>query len=409
VRPSPPDRVILVGTSGSPEKLVAHFRAAGRISVARQPARFLYRVSHTRYDALVLDLRPGSGFDWGLAALVANEAPPVALILRVPVAPASVWRQTLRRLMNPVTWVRGESPVTPAQFHRLPRLSSASPAALAQLTELARFFQPASETIGPLESRLRSWELPSGITVTLVSALAGDRRAVSTPDAPPLSPEARQSWEILHHLRSRRPAHRLPPELFSTRMIYVPLFLRRKPVAVLAVARPRAWSACMRRIVASLLRSVFEARLEIAAASLDPLTAAGNRRKLQTDLPYWVEGAPCVGLALVDLHGLGRINARRGYEAGDRCLQAFARLVGRALEGYGSLYRFGGDEFVAVIRAASCQQSRRLWEEALRAARRDPTAGPSVTGARCAFYCLPHPSTRAIREMLHRGVARVFR
>lgn len=93
----------------------------------------------------------------------------------------------------------------------------------------------------------------------------------------------------------------------------------------------------------------------------DSLTGVWNRYALENfsssvmDSSSYVmySGATAVAplsVLFMDLDGLKEINGRLGHYVGDRLLQAFAELVGRQLHrSLDSLFRFGGDEFVAVL------------------------------------------------------------
>jgi diguanylate cyclase (GGDEF)-like protein len=89
------------------------------------------------------------------------------------------------------------------------------------------------------------------------------------------------------------------------------------------------------------------------AVGEDPLTDLPNMLALIAELPgpTGKSGGVAVGF---DITRLGKINEEQGRNAGDRTLVAFARSLADAASQVGServsLYRFGGDEFCAIIR-----------------------------------------------------------
>jgi len=101
----------------------------------------------------------------------------------------------------------------------------------------------------------------------------------------------------------------------------------------------------------------------------DPLTGAFNRRWLAA------RGRPRkdVVVILLDLDGLRRVNDRRGYAAGDRCLISVARAIRTALGPSRPLVRLGGDEFL-VPWTGSVSEARLVAAAAVAAAgaRRTP-------------------------------------
>jgi diguanylate cyclase (GGDEF)-like protein len=96
------------------------------------------------------------------------------------------------------------------------------------------------------------------------------------------------------------------------------------------------------------------ARLE-AEAGRDGLTGALTRRageeRLRAELAAAARGAgPPPAVAVLDADGLKAVNDRRGHAAGDGCLRHLAAVLERHVGGRGWVARWGGDEFVAVVR-----------------------------------------------------------
>jgi diguanylate cyclase (GGDEF)-like protein len=88
-------------------------------------------------------------------------------------------------------------------------------------------------------------------------------------------------------------------------------------------------------------------------ARVDPLTRLGNRRAFEEALTAEVArsvraGAP-LSLLLCDLDGFKAINDHHGHLAGDDCLRQAADAMRAELRLADSAYRWGGDEFVAIL------------------------------------------------------------
>lgn len=81
---------------------------------------------------------------------------------------------------------------------------------------------------------------------------------------------------------------------------------------------------------------------------MDSLTKAGNRAKLWEDLHQFLKKDQSFSMLFMDLDRFKQINDRYGHMIGDQYLKHFAEVVSRILSDHGQLYRFGGDEFVAV-------------------------------------------------------------
>jgi len=102
----------------------------------------------------------------------------------------------------------------------------------------------------------------------------------------------------------------------------------------------------------------------------DSLTGLPNRRALMNDLsaalPHANDAKPLV-LALFDLDGFKQYNDTFGHLAGDALLGRLSDRLASALDGIGTAYRMGGDEFcvVAPLGATDVEEIPRLAGEAL--------------------------------------------
>jgi diguanylate cyclase (GGDEF)-like protein len=98
----------------------------------------------------------------------------------------------------------------------------------------------------------------------------------------------------------------------------------------------------------------------------DPLTYAGNRRQMRQDLNSAIESHRRTGqafaLVLIDLDHFKRINDEQGHEVGDEALKAFADAVRSAIRAVDGFYRFGGEEFVVLLRGDDPDDAERVVE-----------------------------------------------
>ena len=93
-------------------------------------------------------------------------------------------------------------------------------------------------------------------------------------------------------------------------------------------------------------------RRESRDATTDALTELGNRRQLMDDLQQALQDArrgATSTLAFFDLDGFKRYNDSFGHGAGDALLVRLGRALARAVDGLGSAYRLGGDEFCVLL------------------------------------------------------------
>jgi diguanylate cyclase (GGDEF)-like protein len=146
------------------------------------------------------------------------------------------------------------------------------------------------------------------------------------------------------------------------------LFLLRTPIGAVADVTPGnklAMSGWLELLslegllftisIAFILLAMAKERTEYrhrAAARTDPLTGIANRRGFleQTALSRRsAAGTQAAAVLLFDLDNFKTINDRYGHAVGDRTLQIFADIAKAHIGTAGTVGRWGGDEFVAVL------------------------------------------------------------
>jgi diguanylate cyclase (GGDEF)-like protein len=121
--------------------------------------------------------------------------------------------------------------------------------------------------------------------------------------------------------------------------------------------------------IAFILLAMAKERTEYGhrtAAWTDPLTGIANRRGFleQAALAQRTAAAEQAGAVLLfDLDHFKLINDRYGHAIGDRALQVFAEIAQARVGTSGIVARWGGDEFVAMLRGADADQVAAMAEQ----------------------------------------------
>lgn len=94
----------------------------------------------------------------------------------------------------------------------------------------------------------------------------------------------------------------------------------------------------------------------LSLVDLDGLTGVANRRAFEErmeQLRNRVFSGP-IGLMVFDVNNLKELNDREGHSAGDEFLRTIAQQLMEKFEGFGTIYRIGGDEFAMICDPCDC-------------------------------------------------------
>ena len=156
---------------------------------------------------------------------------------------------------------------------------------------------------------------------------------------------------------------------------YFPLASDREAVGVLEVATPKALGAAERKLVSSVLRIYRNFQGLLDYSERDTLTGLLNRKTFDdsflriaahsTPAPSSLAGPeprrpPSTGtswLGLIDIDHFKRVNDSYGHLIGDEVLLLLSRLMRSSFRFHDHLYRFGGEEFVVLMRCGSAEDA----------------------------------------------------
>ena len=147
-------------------------------------------------------------------------------------------------------------------------------------------------------------------------------------------------------------------------------------------------------------------------AETDPLTRLNNRRafqgQLDASLRRWVASGRQWHFAVLDIDHFKRINDELGHLYGDEILVRFSQLLRETFRAGDLLYRFGGEEFVAVYGVEHEEEARAPLERFRAAVERHPFPGVERVTVSAGHARIPDATTpvstlidRADRALYH--------
>ncbi|RIK85372.1 MAG: hypothetical protein DCC67_03920 [Planctomycetota bacterium] len=109
-------------------------------------------------------------------------------------------------------------------------------------------------------------------------------------------------------------------------------------------------------------------------ASRDPLTGLADRRELLATVESWRRCSPETPFALlfIDLDEFKQVNDQHGHLTGDQALEEVARRWQRCVREEDVVARYGGDEFIVLVRGAASVAAARPVVRRLRRALETP-------------------------------------
>jgi len=103
-----------------------------------------------------------------------------------------------------------------------------------------------------------------------------------------------------------------------------------------------------------MLRAMASTQLQ---ASTDPLTGAVNRRSLEASVRELRQAGELYAVVFADLDHFKDLNDTHGHETGDRALRLFVDVVRSTVRPEDTICRYGGEEFVVLLRGITRAQA----------------------------------------------------
>ncbi|MEH0886423.1 diguanylate cyclase [Enterobacter sp. UNJFSC 003] len=153
------------------------------------------------------------------------------------------------------------------------------------------------------------------------------------------------------------------PESQAHRSLCVPLIAQGEAIGLLSFqhitpenAPSRAYLELMAEALGLALANQRLRDALLEKALFDPLTGLRNRHHLEdtlrTQMTQAMRNETPVSCLMIDIDHFKNINDRFGHEAGDQVIKSVAAIVQRAVKDAGLAFRYGGEEFLALLSGA---------------------------------------------------------
>lgn len=153
------------------------------------------------------------------------------------------------------------------------------------------------------------------------------------------------------------------PDSSARHALCVPLIAQGEAIGLLsfqnltpAMAPSRAYLELMAEALGLALANQRLRDALLEKALFDPLTGLRNRHHLEdalrTQMNQALHSGHPVSCLMIDIDHFKAINDRLGHEAGDQVIKSVAAIVQRAVSDKGMPFRYGGEEFLALLPGA---------------------------------------------------------
>jgi len=114
------------------------------------------------------------------------------------------------------------------------------------------------------------------------------------------------------------------------------------------------------------LRNSLKYREAVENSLRDPLTGIGNRSAMETafarEIKLSQRHSSAMSVALIDVDHFKAINDQFGHQLGDQVLREVAQQIQLALRETDQVFRFGGEEFIALLHETDNQNAQKTAE-----------------------------------------------
>lgn len=201
-------------------------------------------------------------------------------------------------------------------------------------------------------------------------------------------PDAGQGGDPLTHypaLQSAIETHQAHAEEIladGTHVLWFPIWINDKVGNCIQLSRPQAFDTQSRQVIEGILGVYRNYQCLLDYSERDSLTGLLNRKTFDEKFSRMLASAPQSDtlptdqeqnrrhrsdikeqwLAVVDIDHFKKVNDQFGHLYGDEVLILIANLLRSSFRGQDRIFRFGGEEFVVLLRSVTLADARKIFE-----------------------------------------------
>ncbi|WP_092762076.1 GGDEF domain-containing protein [Rhodoferax sp. OV413] len=153
--------------------------------------------------------------------------------------------------------------------------------------------------------------------------------------------------------------------------LWLPVRLDQKVVSCIEITNDKAYSAQTIEVIHGIIEVYRNYQSLLDYSERDALTGLFNRKTFDEQFARYARGSTPPGerrgadtqwLAVVDIDHFKQVNDRFGHVYGDEVLILVANLLRSSFRANDRIFRFGGEEFVVLLRSADLDSARSIFE-----------------------------------------------
>ena len=223
---------------------------------------------------------------------------------------------------------------------------------------------------GILEARALEVFLLNGLRYTRPRTWMQDGQWTSTESEAAADPQRQLLDQLpdLQHCIQERLAHTCTALAKGRHTLWLPVWMHDQVSTCLEITQTRAFSAHRLEVLTAIFNVYQNYQSLLDYSERDALTGLFNRKTFDDQFARHAgiesgapEGDRQQWLAVIDIDHFKQVNDRFGHLYGDEVLILMANILRSSFRSHDRIFRFGGEEFVVLLRSTSLETAHKVF------------------------------------------------